>query len=255
MNALGLARGSFIFARPAVDDVTIRYAFMRTTEVRVGNETRTPVFDRHNINVELGVKFWTFGLTYQRTDKNASTPDGRPENGLMATVGYTRPLASWLRFAGDIRVALTPDTDESQPLYAADTDLHLKLVGFSPDGWFGINHPLRPASSAGIIINRFGRIQLVGGLGFWWRNLSIYTTGLYAVNGVEDPINHPNQNTFADLQNAFINFSGGYDININSKLRIHIEIRRNLALRNAGNDTVGVIEFRYALSSPELEFY
>ncbi len=241
-------------AGPLIDDLSARYSMMRITEVKLGDSIRTPVFDRHNLSLDLGIRQWTIGLQYQRTSKQASTEAGTPEHGLMLTAGYSDTINSWLLFEGFARIALTPNTDESQPLYGTDTDLRLKLVAFDSDGWGGPEHPICPSFYAGTIVNRFGRTQLIAGLGLWWRGVSGYVTGLYSLNGVKDPTVTPDPNMFANLQNAFITLSAGYDLEINDTARVHFELRRNIALRNSGNDTLGMIEFRYAFSSPELEF-
>ena len=228
-----------------VDDVFLEYSFMYINRVIVGPETREPTFLRHNLKVDVGVDNFTFGLIYARTDKSASTMPGAPGHGLMLTAGYYEILAPFASLDVFARIGITDD-DRSQPLYTTDTDLRLKLVLSDPDGWGDIGSVIVfPSAYVGTIVNQYGRVQAVGGVGLWWRGLGAYATGYYAFNGVDNPfepgdaMNH----RFASLKNAGMTASVSYQLQVAGVGDFAAEVRKTIPFKNAGNDLLFL--FRY----------
>ncbi len=229
-----------------VDDVSAGYSLMHISSVRVGNERRSPTFIRHRVDVQFGVGDFSFGAQLQRADRSPSTMAGVPETGLMLTLGYQRVLTNFLLLDSFARVAVT-DTDNAQPLYSADTDLRFKLVLFDADGWGELGQAVFPSAYVGTIVNRFGRVQAVAGLGAWWKGFGLYATGLYALNGVADPLNPGADRAiaFASLQNAIVSFSASYDLDLPAHNRVRFEVRKNIPFKNAGNDWVFGLQFSH----------
>lgn len=234
-------------AGPQITDVSVGYSFMRISDVTIAGRQSEPVFLRHNLDVGIGIENLSLGLVFQRADKTAATETGEPENGLMLKVGYDQIVLDWLRLESAARLALSAGTDSSQPLYATDTDLTLKLVLFDAAGWGAVDRPIFPTAFLGSIVNRFGRVQLTGGVGVWWWGFSAFVSGLYSLNGVDDPmLPAPGERgLFAAIDNAGVTTSVGYDLDITSTSQMHFEVRRNFAIRNAGDDFVAIVRWRH----------
>ncbi|MEQ8274686.1 MAG: hypothetical protein RMA76_11880 [Deltaproteobacteria bacterium] len=227
-------------------DFSAEYAFMRIDRVRVADETRTPKFYRHTLTLQAGIDGFTFGLIGVRTDRGAETP-AEPESGLMLSLGYSAPISDWLLWEARARVPLTPHTNERSPLYAADADLLGKVVAFAPDGWGPLNLAVSPSLSAGAMVNRFGRLQLFFGAGLWWKGLGVYATGLTSLRGIENPLALGPEDVggWAAVENRLVTLSVSYDLDLGMQHRLRFEARKNIPLSNAGNDTVGVLTYRF----------
>ena len=228
-------------------DIRIGYAVSHITAARVGGRDVEPTFTRHNITLEIGIDSLTLGAIVQRATRSQDTTAGTPETGLMATVGYSRLLTDWLTVDGFARIGVTPGHNDGQPLYATDTDLRLKLVAFEPDGWGAVSNAVFPSAYVGLIVNRYARVQAIGGAGLWFRGFGAYATVIHAFNGVADPMQPGDRSgeAFAAVDNAVASVSGSYDLDIAQSDRIHIEVRKNFAIRNAGNDIVGIVELMH----------
>ena len=231
-----------------LDDVFVEYSLMHIDKVKIGEQTKKPTFLRHNLELSFGIENLTFGLIYQRSDKNAETMDGTPEDGVMLTLGYYHVLANFLSIDGYARIGVTPDNDPTQPLYATDTDARVKLILFDPHGWSALlSHKIFPSIYGGVIVNQYGRTQTIAGLGIWWNGLSSYLTGYYALNGAEAPANPGTfaESKFASLKNAGVTGSLGYEIQIPNVGDLKLEVRQNVPFQNAGNDLRISISYRY----------
>lgn len=242
MPISGAAQGT-----PVVDDLLVGYSFMHITSARVGDRSVSPKFNRQNLRLEIGSGDFAFGTIVQRATPSPSTTIGIPETAAMLTISYARPVRDWLQLEALVRVAISEGVDEGQPLYGADTDVRLKLVVFEPVGWGPLDGAWFPSIYAGVIVNRFGRTQLIAGAGTWWRGFGGYVTGLYSLNGVRDPMmpGSRSSSAFAAANNANLTLSISYDLDISSRNRVRFEVRRNIPIRNSGNDSVGVVEVRH----------
>ena len=229
----------------AQHDLKIEYSLMKITTAKVGGVTRTPTFYRHNAVLELGLGQATFGVVYQHAAKDKKTVPGKVENGVMLTAGYDLILSSTFRLEAFGRLGITSGNDPAQPLYATDTDLRLNLVTFTRDGVAVIRQKaVFPSLYSGLVINKYGRIQAIGGAGVWWNYFGFYVTGLHAFNGVKDPFNPGSDAdiTFANLQNSGVSFQLSYEFR-----DITFNLKRNHAIKNGGNDLTFSLQYHYPL--------
>lgn len=246
-SAIALTSATSAASDVPIDDLAVGYSYMRITDSKIGGRDVEALFLRHNLTVAAGIGDFSFGLELQQTDKGRATKPGDPETGLMLTLGHGSVLAEWLRWEGRARIALSPTNDSDQPLYGSDTDLLGKLVVFDVDGIGPPSNALFPSLSVGAIVNRFGRVQLLAGAGVWWSGFSVFATGLYAVNGIEDPgtATSSDRGIFAAIRNRAVTVSAGYDVDVSRGMQLHFEVRRNFAIENSGNDLVGAVTLRY----------
>lgn len=225
----------------AVDDLTVQYEGMVVSSIQERAEVVSMPFYRHSIAVQVGRGAWSLGAIGTAT--RGTSPYGPEEEGLMLTAGYGHILSDRLRLETFGRLGVTKGHFFGSPLYATDTDLRLNMVGFLPDGWGWLQEqPLFPSAYAGAIINRYGRVQLVGGMGVWWNHWNGYLTGFAALNGVADPgMTRRDANiAFANLRNAGISFSLARDIGA-----FTFALRHNVPIENGGRDTTFTLTYRH----------
>lgn len=226
------------------DDVTVRTSVMRINQVKLAGQEMDVDFVRSTVDVDLGFGPATVGLSFQNANRPADAAAGTVENGLMLTAGYNWILSDRWRLDTHTRIGLV-DTDPANPLYATDTDLRANLVRFSPDGaWTWAGRNVHPSAYIGGIVNRYGRVQSVAGMGLWWNGWGSYVTGFASVNGIDNPMvpgDHADEG-FAYLQDRGVSVSGTYDLG-----SLRVGMRRNFALENGGNDLVFVLEWNQGL--------
>jgi len=233
-----------------IDDISLRYSFMNITEAKVGGQTQTPHFYRHNVELEFGRKQFTFGVIYQKATKDSKTIAGVPENGVMLASGYDFVLSHTFRLQTNARLGITSGNNPAQPLYATDTDLRLNVVAFNTEGaGYLLHKAVFPSSYAGVVINKYGRVQAIAGAGVWWNYIGLYATGYNAFNGCADPFN-PGENAdnkFANLQNQGLTLEVTYDL-ANFKLGL----KQNFGVKNSGNDLLISLQYRHFFGGLEL---
>ena len=226
-----------------IDDVMIQYSLMNITEAKVGGQIKKPHFYRHNIQLEFGKGQTTFGMIFQRATKDAKTVPGVPENGVMLTAGYDFILSKMFRIQASGRFGITSGNNPGQPLYATDTDFRVNVVVFNTDGTVPLfNKPVFPSSYAGVVVNKYGRVQAIAGAGVWWHYFGFYATGYNALNGVADPFNPGSEadRKWANLQNRGMSLELTYEFG-NFKLGV----KQNLGFKNSGNDFMGSLQYRH----------
>ena len=224
------------------EDLTIEAKSMRIDFVDLDDRELTPRFDRDQLSITAGRGSTTFGLIYQDTTKGGPSDPGNPEQGLMAYVGYDRVLSQSLRVDLGARFGLL-GTDEHQPLYAEDSDVRANLVWFDSDGaGFVGGQPLFPSAYVGTVVNRFGRVQAVGGVGLWWKKIGLYGTAFHSFNGddpIFDGVSYGEVN-FANLENQ------GYSVSASYEWRaFEFRVKQNFALENGSDDLSFAITFRH----------
>ena len=217
-----------------ISDFSASYSLVRISEANLESGFQEPEYIRHFLEFQFGKGPMTMGIQYQRATTSDTTDSGNAETGLMAIAGYDLVLSSFLRLESFLRIGILSETDPSQPLYATDTDLRLNLVLFNEDGsgWLA-GGAFFPSLYAGGILNRYGRAQIIGGAGCWWKNISVYFTALHSFNGVRDPSN-PGSDAdivFANLQESAVSFSISYEFR-----DFRILLKQNQPIRNGGND-------------------
>ncbi len=229
-----------------IDDVLVRYSRMVITKTNPDFILQEGTLLRHNIEVALGRGPFTVGLTVQKTD-NRDTQKGTPEQGVMLTAGYDHILSYHLRLETFGRLGLSNAVNFANPLYATDTDFRINLVAFHPDGMgFIAGKPVFPSGYVGGIMNQFGRVQGITGAGLWWNHLNVYLTFFYAFNGVEDP-RYPGKH--ADITAAYLD-NGGVTTSLSYQIGdFLLEARRNIPLKNGGNDFTLVLQYRFFFGS------
>ncbi len=126
-----------------------------------------------------------------------------------------------------------------------------------PDGkWLlGGDRAVYPSAYVGGIVNKYGRVQGIAGVGAWWKGVGVYATGYHAFNGVDDPLTPiltgvPTDDV--DYQFAALSNSG-----VSGTLRgewgpLTLSLRRNLGLRNAGNDLTVSASYRLSFGRDEV---
>lgn len=227
-----------------IDDLLIRYSGMRISEAVLRTSDRVDVeFYRHSVGMAAGRGPLELGFIMQATYPGDGAPDGpSAEEGIMLTAGYSQALTPRVRAEVSGRIGLT-GSNEAQPLYAEDTDVRLNLVAYSLDGaWLLGGDPVFPSAYVGSILNRYGRVQGIGGTGAWWRSVGAYLTVFQALNGVEDPA-APGEDAdvlFAAIQNGGVSLSGSYEFR-----NFLVTVRRNWPLQNGGNDFALALEYRF----------
>ncbi len=216
---------------------------MSIDRVQLDGRDSSPRFYRNTLALVGGRGRGTLGLIYQEATKGAGVAPGVPEEGLMLTAGFDQVLSRSFRLDLAARVGLT-GTDEHQPLYAEDTDVRANLVWFDGDG-FGLfaGQPVFPSGYLGTIVNRFGRVQAVGGVGSWWRGLGTYLTVFRSLNGDQprfDGTGYGDVN-FANLRNA------GYSLSLSYEWRdLELGVKRNFPIKNGSEDLT--LSLRYRIS-------
>jgi hypothetical protein len=239
--------GAGLLALPAVasartdsffNDLTVEVQSMTIDRVELDGHVSAPRFYRRKVALLAGKGEGTLGVIYQETSKGSGVKPGAPEEGLMLTAGWDHVLSSSWRLDLSGRVGLT-GSDESQPLYAEDTDVRANLVWFDDDG-FGLfgGQPAFSSGYLGAIVNRFGRVQAVGGVGTWWRGVGAYLTVFQAINGDRprfDGTGYGELN-FANLRNA------GYSVSFSYEWRdLVLSLKRNFPIDNGSDDlTIGL---------------
>ena len=227
-----------------IDDLMISYQHMEITEAIVGGETKKPSFLRHFTLIELGIRNGTIGLMHQATRKGKSSSPGVEEEGLMLTGGYNHFFGETFRLEAYGRLGLTDDTNDGQPLYSTDTDFRLNAVKFNPFGvgsFFGKS--FFPSAYLGGVINKYGRFQMIAGLGNWWNKIGMYATMFHAFNGVENPgtVSEADKDkSFANLKNSGISLSATYEIR-----DLMFLVKKNFARENSGNDFALSLQYRF----------
>ncbi len=266
---LALLLGAPSLHAQIVDDVTIGYAYMDISQARLsgtvpdgpsGNVDLADIgldvaFARQFFDVTLGRGPYTFGATFQRTLGTLPFGLAEAEDGLMLTAGYDHIVSPRLRVESFARVGVLGGTRESQALYAEDTDLRVNLVRYWPDGsWLlGGDHPVYPSAYVGGIVNKYGRVQGIAGVGAWWRGVGVYATGYHAINGVDEPLTEFFGGTdAADNQFATLSNSG-----VSGTIRgewgpMTVSVRRNWGIRNAGNDLTFAASYRLSFGRDEV---
>ena len=235
---LSVAGETRLAADSLFDDLTIDVSTMEISKVELGGDDKFPHFFRNNLALIAGRGRATFGLVYQYATKTRETAAGAQEHGLMVAAGYDWYLRHNLRLEAVARVGVT-GSNEYQPLYAEDTDVRANFVWFDADG-FGLvkSKSLYPSAYGGTIVNRFGRVQAIGGAGVWWNGIGIYATAFHSFNG-DNAIRGPEDArpiNFANLEN------GGVSLSLSYQWRdLEFVAKRNFELRNGGNDfTFGI---------------
>lgn len=231
-----------------ISDFKARYSATMITKARLQSAGTLAVdFYRHNLELELGLGQGFVGFTYQYATKEKLTGKlgntfGRVEDGLMLTAGYNFIFSERLRLDTHGRVGVWGETNEAQALYATDTDLHMSLVMFAPDGIAQMKgRPVFPSLQAGMNVNKFGRVQALAGAGLWWRGLGMYATAFQALNGVADPL-HPGNDAdkvFANLKNSGVSFAATCEF-----FNFLLLLKHNYAVMNGGNDLMLGLQYQ-----------
>ena len=225
-----------------VEDVAVGYEVSRLNSATLTGIDAEPRFLRHLLSVSVGRGPVALGLQYQYATMYESTPGAATEAGVMLTGDWSGLLSDRVTLALSGRVGLTPSTDESNPLYATDTELLGKFVLSEPDGMGStIGSLVFPSAYAGMMVNRFGRVQLLSGGGLWTRGFGVYTTVFHSVNGIGNPANpgERSDELYAALQNSGLTLSFSYAIR-----EMEIGIKQNVPLRNGGNDLSLSLRYR-----------
>ncbi len=234
--SLLLAAGSPLSAASWFDDVTFATAVMRISKAELDGAEKTPTIYRDFAHVSVGKGRTTFGALYQYTTRGGDFGGGDSENGVMLTGSYDHVLSLNARLELFGRLGVT-DTDVYQPLFATDTDLRVNLVLFDPDGagyWRG--HSFFTSGYVGTLVNSWGRVQALGGIGSWWNRYGVYLTGFYSFNGDDARGQRIN---FAELDNA------GISLTLIAQLaRYQFEVKRNFVIRNGGNDLTFTLKYK-----------
>ncbi len=230
----------------AQTDLRVATSVMRITSADISYSAVEDIdFFRTNVAIDLGWSWGTLGLIYQNANKAEGVEEGRVENGLMLTGGYDYLFSHSLRLEGFARVGVSNGNDESQPLYATDTDVRVNLVAFSSEGTgFIRDAAVFPSGYVGAVVNKHGRVQALAGGGVWWHQWSAYVTAFHAFNGVSDPMNAGGDfdRRFAFLKNRGITTSFGYDVG-----PVRFGVQRNFGLLNSGNDLAFTFEWKHLL--------
>ncbi|NNM32924.1 MAG: hypothetical protein HKO53_07640 [Gemmatimonadetes bacterium] len=222
------------------DDVVLRTSMLRITEVQLADRTVEVDFLRTTAQLDFGFGGSTLGVLLQNATKPAGAAHGRVETGVMLTAGHDWILSDTWRLDLATRVGLK-ETDPKNPLYATDTDLSANLVRYSPDGaWLWARRPVHPSAYVGGIVNRYGRVQLVGAAGLWWRGWGTYLTGFTSLNGDEDPPMQGTEDGFGYLKNQGLTASASYDLGDMS-----LSVRRHFATGSGGNDLAVTVQWHH----------
>ncbi|MEM7348870.1 MAG: hypothetical protein AAF485_31965 [Chloroflexota bacterium] len=200
-----------------------------------GSSADVPGLYRNFLSLDIKKGPLTFGFVYQITRGEGF--NANPDEGFMITGSYQHYLSNKVKAKVLGRVGVSPGVDYGNVLYPTDTDFQIQVGYFNPDGHgFLKDYPLFPSAYTGLIINRFGRVQVIAGAGTFWRKLNIYVTGFHAFNGVTD-VKTPAAEQ-ADIVFGFLKNSG---ISASLGLYLHdwlIGMRHNFPVFNSGNDWV-----------------
>lgn len=224
-----------------IDDITVQYAGMIVSDIQGREDVVEVPFYRHSVGVQVGRGVWTVGAVGIAT--RGTSRYGASEEGLMLTAGYGHILSDRLRMETFGRLGVTNGHAFGSPLYATDTDIRVNVVGFLPDGWGWIQEqPLFPSAYAGAIVNRYGRVQLIGGMGAWWSQWNGYVTAFVALNGVAKPLMTVEDAdiAFANLRNAGVSLSVSRDVGA-----FTFGLRHNIPIENGGYDTTFTLTYRH----------
>lgn len=226
-----------------VDDISIHYSYIHITEAKFTDVNAEPRINRQYAGVDLGIGRGTLGVLYQKTTSPGDSPVGTPEEGIMITAGYDFVLSRAIRLEGYGRIGVSPDINPAQPLYATDTDVRLNLVWYNRDGVGRLGGgAFFPSTYVGVIVNRYGRIQEIAGLGTWWQGVGLYLTGFHSFNGVDDPLNTVEDADirFANIKNSGVSFSISYDFK-----NLKMWVKKNEPLENGGNDLTFSAQYQF----------
>ena len=225
-----------------ISDLALRYTGTYIPDVKINHMLMPESFYRHELSGSMGLGPATLGLSYHYVRHTGKTEQG----GIVLHASYDVFLDHSLRIHSYARW-VPMGTNEALPTYISDSDLNFNLVWFDPIGFpFARNKLLFPSAYGGLKLNRFGRAQVVGGAGSWWNQFGAYVTAYAAINGLTDPMiptDHPDfYRRWSYLKNAGINTSISYDFQ-----NIRLNVRRNFAIQNAGNDLTFEIVYRHFL--------
>jgi len=224
-------------AAQVIDRLSIGYDLMyiNRIDLKDGSTVDIPGLYRNFLHTGVQKGPLSVGLVYQIA--RGEGVNAKADEGLMIISSYEHVLSYSLKAKVEGRVGVSPGVDYGNILYPTDTDIQLQIGYFNPDGHgFLMDYPLFPSGYTGLILNRFGRIQAIAGLGTFWRGFNLYVTGFYALNGVSNIANPPESQT--DIAFAFLNNSG-----ISASLGFYIQdwvvgVRHNFPVFNSGNDWV-----------------
>ena len=227
-----------------IDRLTVGYDLMFINRIRFndGSSASVPGLYRNSLQLNLKKGPIRLGLVYQIARGEGF--DAHADEGLMITSSYEHILSYSMKAMVLTRVGISRGVDFGNILYPTDTDISAQIGYFNPDGrGFFMDYPLFPSTYAGLIVNRFGRVQFIAGAGTFWRGLNLYVTGYYSVNGVSNILDPPESQV--DIAFAFLNNSG-----VNASLGIYvldsfISIRHNFPIFNSGNDWVFSLEHTF----------
>lgn len=242
-----VARASF------ADDLVVGYDGLYISGAVIGGQDADLGLLRQTLWAELGVGDFGVGMTAVGAHdvKNGALD---PEYGLMLTGRWGPVLADFLRLDSFLRVGLTHEwSDPASALFATDTDLRLGLVAFDPVGVGTMGSAVFFSGHAGGRINWRGKAQLLGGAGAWWRQLGIYATLFWTLNGPSQP--SPTEEAFwARVDDAGLTVSLSWDLELPSEQSLRIAARYNHPIRNAGRDLGLTLTWRFAfLEAGEVE--
>ncbi|MEM7277189.1 MAG: hypothetical protein AAF385_03600 [Pseudomonadota bacterium] len=224
-------------AAQTIDRLTLGYDLMYIDRIHFkdGSSADVPGLYRNLLHVTAQKGPVQLGLVYQITRGEGFNAEAA--EGLMLMGAYEHYLSYSFKARLEGRVGVSPGIDFGNILYATDTDVQLQIGYFNPDGHgFLRDYPLFPSGYTGVIVNRFGRVQAVAGIGTFWRGFNTYLTGFYAFNGITEVRMPPADQV--DIAFGFLNNSG-----VSASLGYYIKdwiigVRHNFPVFNSGNDWV-----------------
>ena len=227
-----------------IDRLTVGYdlMFINRVHFKDNSSADVPGIYRSFFHAEAKSGPLRVGLIYQVARGEGF--NAQADEGLMITGSYEHLLSYSMKIKALGRVGITRGVDFGNILYPTDTDITFQVGYFNPDGQgFFMDYPLFPSAYVGVIVNQFGRVQIISGAGTFWRGLNLYLTGFYALNGVSNIQNPPNDQ--ADIAFGFLNNSG-----VNASIGIHIRdwilgVRHNFPVFNSGNDWVFSVQHTF----------
>ena len=147
-----------------VDALSISYDLMYIKRIHFkdGSSANVPGLYRNFFTIDAQRGPLTLGMMLQVTSGEGF--NARADQGLMLTGSFEHYISYTMRARILGRVGVLNGIDYGNILYPQDTDLHLHLGYFNPDGvGFFRDYPLFPSGYFGLIVNRFGRVQATGG--------------------------------------------------------------------------------------------
>jgi hypothetical protein len=226
-------------AAAQVDDIMVRYQSMRMNEVKVAGNYFDAVFYRHIFGTAFGFGPATVGVEYKYSAKLGAVS----RDGVTLTASYNHVLNDNFRVKSSARYGLT-DTDFSSAIYTTDTNLSTNLVWYTPYGYgWVLGNAFFPSASVGTQVNKFGRTQIVSGVGVWWNQIGTYLTSYVTLNGLNSPAipqSHPDYDKkWAYTKTAGLKLSLSYEVK-----GFKFRAAKNFPLKNAGNDVVFEVRYR-----------